>query len=125
MISETKMFDNLIIKRRTNIAKQLNEYFPLCISKMISDYDYYLEGKSYELADRSEGIYYVNELFDRVITVGNGRVLFGDNTVKIWNLKTCEYNTIDTKSNRFMKCIATFSDGRIIYDSRDDRTIRV
>src|SRR5579863_3989453 len=41
------MSDNLIIERRNKLTKYLNNFFPNDISKLISTYDYYLEGKTY------------------------------------------------------------------------------
>src|SRR5579863_6116814 len=44
-LREEVPFDNLIIKRRINVAKYLSDHLPNDVSKLISKYDYYLEGK--------------------------------------------------------------------------------
>jgi hypothetical protein len=46
---DTKLFDNLIVKRRKNITKVIVEFLPKDMSKLISNYDYHLEGMSYIL----------------------------------------------------------------------------
>jgi hypothetical protein len=49
MSSDIKTINNLIIERRINISEILNNFFPNVIAKVISEYDYHLEGKPYTL----------------------------------------------------------------------------
>jgi hypothetical protein len=72
--------DNFIIKRRTSIATYLNIFFPNVISKMISEYDYYLEGKATILTDHCEAL-------NDIAIFPDGRIISGscNGTMKIWN----------------------------------------
>jgi hypothetical protein len=50
-MTSTKFIDNHIAKRRTNIVKYAQYFFPKDIANLISNYDYYLEGISYTFKD--------------------------------------------------------------------------
>jgi WD40 repeat protein len=78
-----KPFDNLISKQRTNIAIFLNNFLPNDISKLISNYDYFLEGNAYTLEERVDNIKCLAQLPDgRLVSVSN------ENVIKIWDLNT-------------------------------------
>src|SRR5579863_5330157 len=98
--TKMKPSDNFIIERRFNIAKYLDIYFPKDISKLISNYDYYLEGKSYNFNGHTNVVTCIAVLSD-------GRIVSGsfDKTIKIWNLQTglCDMTFEDTS---WILCIA-------------------
>jgi WD40 repeat protein len=98
--TKMKPNDNFIIERRINIAKRLDIYFPKDISKLISNYDYYLEGKSYTFGGHTNVVTCIAVLSD-------GRIVSGsfDKTIKIWNLQTglCDMTFEDTS---WILCIA-------------------
>lgn len=51
-MNEEKSFaDNLIIERRKEIIKTIAHFFPNCIAKIISEYDYHLIGKKHTIKD--------------------------------------------------------------------------
>jgi hypothetical protein len=51
-VRNDKSIENLMIKRRKNISMHLINFFPKDITKMISEYDYYPECKSYIKIER-------------------------------------------------------------------------
>jgi WD40 repeat protein len=56
--------DNLIIKRRINIIHCIITFLPNVISRLISDYDYYLEGKSHTFKYPFNSLYCITVLPD-------------------------------------------------------------
>jgi WD40 repeat protein len=110
--------DNPMNERRKIIVKYLYNFIPNDLAKLISDYDYYLEGKIYTFSTR----YY----FDRFIAVLPDKRIVGDAgipTLKIWNLETDECEaTLEGHSKR-VSCISVFPDGRIITGSYDNTLV--
>jgi WD40 repeat protein len=87
---------NLIAKRRTDISKYLNNYLPIDLSKLVSEYDYYLEGKSYTLIDNNDHKSYT-DFITSIAVIPDEREFhlicgYQSGIIKIWNLKsgTCE-----------------------------------
>jgi WD40 repeat protein len=99
---------NFIVQRKINIATYLNTFFPNVISKLISEYDYYLEGKSYVLPGHSDKI-------TKIVTLPDGRIASSslDKTIKIWNLQTGLCDVTLTETSR-LSCLSVLPDGRIV-----------
>jgi WD40 repeat protein len=124
------LFENLINERRIDIAKCINEFLPKDVSKLISEYDYYLEGKSNTLMnffDLIESIKYYAILCKHYAfgASDNG----SSNTsckCNIWNLLTGECYTLFMDQAHFdgLKCIAVTHDKRIVSGSTD-RTLKL
>jgi WD40 repeat protein len=91
--------DNPMITRQINIINCLNDFLPNDVSKLISKYDYYLEGKSFTLNGHTHSV-------DTIGILSDGRIVSGsrDKTLKIWNLQTGQ------RSNPEGNCDVTFSD---------------
>jgi WD40 repeat protein len=111
--------DNLIIKRRSNITDILCDYFPKDVAKLISNYDYYLEGKIVHSFKDNTSIRCIAILSD-------GRIVSGsdDCTLKIWNLQTGKCDIIFRGHVGMVMCTAALSDGRIISGSTD-KTLKI
>src|SRR5579863_7756921 len=80
-----------MLERRKYIRTYLNSFIPIVISNLISEYDYYVNGKcEITLEGHFNAIYCCNFLsYDRefrIVSVSN------DNSIKIWNIQTgkCE-----------------------------------
>jgi WD40 repeat protein len=109
------MDDNLIIKRLNNIVDILYDFFPKDVAKLISNYDYYLEGKI---------VHSLNGHIDQVTCIAmlpDGRIVSGsdDGTLKIWNRKTGKCDITCKDDNYGIMCITVLADGRIVSGSRD------
>lgn len=120
------MYNNLIIERRINISKCLDTFFPNTISKLISEYDYYIEGKSYSLQGHTE---YVTCCAVLPKCYGN-KIISGscDRTLKLWNLETakCEHTFID--HTREIQCVSVvhFDETNIkIVSGSNDKTLKI
>lgn len=112
--SNMKPNDNFIIERRNNIVLYLNTLLPFVISKIISEYDYHFEGKSYVFEGHTNSVTCIAVLSD-------GRIVSGsrDKTIKVWNANTglCDITFID---NSEIFCIAALPEAyRIISGSRE------
>jgi WD40 repeat protein len=113
--------ENFIGKRRFNISVFLCDFFPKDIAKLISNYDYYLEGKNYIFNDRyPNDKEYSNINITRNISVlPDGNIVAGTNepSIKIWNVQTgyC-VNIFNSFVDHFsgIDCIKVLHDGRII-----------
>jgi hypothetical protein len=136
-MTNTNQFDNLILKRQINISKFLNTFFPKDISKLISEYDYYLEGISYTFTEYDTYIRCIVVLpggpsgccfaAERIV-VGSGK------QIKVWNLDTGKCDIILTGHTLDVNCIASLpvgpsnylADGaeRIVSGS-NDRTLKI
>jgi WD40 repeat protein len=104
--------DNFIIRRRTNIAKQLVIFLSMDVSKLISEYDYYLEGTTHTF--KFESFPYFGFL-DNIAILSDQRILYDS---KILNLQTGIHDVI---FNDVMRCVAVLPDGRIISESNTGR----
>jgi WD40 repeat protein len=100
-MNEIKANDNFIIKRRISIEKHLTNFFPNVVSKLISDYDYYLEGKAYNFKGHTSLIMCLAILPDERIVSGSF-----DNTIKVWNTNTGLCDITLTGHSQCVKCIA-------------------
>jgi WD40 repeat protein len=132
-----KSVDNLITKRRTNIIKYANDFLPLPkdVARIISEYDYYLEGKSYTFSNYTKTPSDYDDFINIVSVLPDGptgcgfaaeRVISGsdNNILKIWNVKTgeCEIvleGHISNNMTNIIKCIIVLSDRQIITGSTD------
>jgi WD40 repeat protein len=113
----TNKHENLIIKRRINITNYLITYFPSDIAKIISNYDYYLEGKSYIFEDYDNSIICITMLNDgRIISESNYNIL------KIWNLQSgsCE---VTFRIDCNIQCVNVLPDGRIVVATRSRKLL--
>jgi WD40 repeat protein len=115
--------DNLINKRRMNISNYLVEFFPSDISKLISTYDYYLEGKSYFLKNNERlNDPIMSKCFD---IFPDGRIVNGyNNNVEIWNSKTGNSDIIFEDHLGTVFCVAALSDERVVSGSVD-KTLKI
>jgi WD40 repeat protein len=113
------MNDNLIIKRRINISDLLNNSLPNVLAKLISEYDYYLEGNSYTLPD-------VFHFPDCLAELPGGQLMgiFADYTLKIWDLKTRICNVTWASGYNIAFCFALLPNNRIVCGSIDT-TLRI
>jgi WD40 repeat protein len=114
----TELIDNLIIKRRINIAECLNQIFINDISKLISEYDYYLEGKSCIFSIHNDAY---NE------TILANKYLFSAtyyNGFKLWNLQTgiCD---IAIEDESMITCVALDEQKMCLVTGYDDGTLKV
>jgi WD40 repeat protein len=129
MMSSVNPFDNLIIKRRSNIIKYVNDFLPKDISKLISEYDYHLEGKEHIL-NKNDFDFRV----DCIAVLPDGRIVVASNdqTIKILNLQTGKYDITFRAHSDIINCVATLPDpdgplgepGRIISGSTD-KTLKI
>ncbi|HLX54550.1 MAG TPA: hypothetical protein VKR58_11445 [Aquella sp.] len=117
------LMENQIIKRRLNIANHLITYFPNVIAKLISNYDYHLEGKTYTLVDSSTGSCH-DGFICSIAKLPDGRIVSRslDRTLKIWNPtgsleRVCCITDYEIFSP--ITCIAILPDGRIVSGSRN------
>jgi WD40 repeat protein len=110
-------------KRQIDIIKVLNPFFPNVITKLISNYDYHLDGKSYKLNDELNMIRSLVILSNERIVVGSKTV--NDPKIKIWNIDTgiCDTTFMDN-SKYGLKCLALLPDNRIVSESYD-KTIKI
>jgi WD40 repeat protein len=77
---DLKSCENLINKRRKNIVNYLDDFLLKDVSKIISEYDYYIEGKAYTFVGHTASIYCMTLLPDFRIVTGSR-----DSTLRIWN----------------------------------------
>jgi WD40 repeat protein len=93
---------NLIIERRSNIINMLCDFFPKDVAKLISNYDYYLEGK---IVHTFEGH---TDTISCVTILSDGRIVSGsyDKTLKIWNRRTGKCDITFTGHNNWVICVA-------------------
>jgi len=107
-MTDTKVIENFIIERRKRITHHLIVFLPSDISKLISEYDYELEGTAYTLTGHTDEIFCLALLPD-------GRIVSGadDNTIKIWNSYTgiCD---ITFTTETYVRYIDILHDGRIV-----------
>jgi WD40 repeat protein len=110
--------ESTINKRRTNIAKYLNDFLPNVVSKLISDYDYYLEGKIYTFSK--------NCRIDNCFAILPDKRIVGscENDVTIHNPETGDCEGIFKGHTDRVSCIAVLPDGRIVTGSCDN-TLRL
>src|SRR5579863_9886525 len=80
IMTDLKSCENLINKRRKNIVNYLDEFLLKDISSIVSEYDYYIEGKSYTFVGHSDTITSIILLPDSRIVTGSH-----DSTLRIWN----------------------------------------
>ena len=122
-MSNSKSNDNNLYlnkeNRQNNIKQSLITFFPNVIAKLISEYDYYLEGNSYTLEGHIDEVNCISVLPD-------GRIISGsyDKTLKIWNPSTgnCDHTFIGHTDA--VRCIAILPNGRIISGS-SDKTLKI
>jgi WD40 repeat protein len=114
-MSDMEPFENLIIKRRTNISNYISKFFPNVIAKLISEYDYYLKGKANIITNQSElneHLYRARWCFElpdkRIVSV------LGDKRIKIWNMQTQKCDITFESDDHYIFCANILSDGRII-----------
>lgn len=118
-MSSIEMKNNLITKRRENIAKYSNDYVLDDLSKIISSYDYYIfKDKPYTIKGHYDSVTCIIVSVDKIITGSR------DNTIKIWNVTngSCECTLIGHSD--MVECLAFISDSEIISASRDN-TIKI
>jgi WD40 repeat protein len=125
MLSTINSSDNLILERRKNISNYLTIYLPKELTKIVSEYDYHLEGKSFTLKSYSKytrKFYSSHDTVVRCIAVlPNERIISGshDGDLKVWNLKTGICDITYHGHSDWIICIATLPNGRIVTGSRD------
>jgi WD40 repeat protein len=119
MVSKTS-FDNPIVNRRNNITKYIIHFFPKDISKIISNYDYHLEGKATDVTKVCP------KNISCCFALPDGRIVFGLCTGKltIWNPKNKECEITFKKHREWVSCITFVSDGHIVSGS-GDTTIKI
>jgi WD40 repeat protein len=109
--------DNLIIKRRNDLLNYLVTYFPNDLSKIISSYDYYLEGKSLDFKCK-----WMNCI--AVFPDSLGKIVGAcENKLIIWNAKNGNFeNTLVENYERnqyagkdIIRCVAILPDESIVY----------
>jgi len=106
LISDINSNDNLMEKRKANIIN--NSIFPKDIAKIINDYDYHLEGKSYTFIGHRKSVNCIAVLPDGRIVSGSGY-----QTIKIWNLLTGRCDITLKVTDYWVTSIAVLLDGRI------------
>jgi WD40 repeat protein len=121
--------NNLIIKRQITIAEYLSKFVPNVIADLISDYDYYLEGKSIiaercrflNMQDEDSKTYYISN--NRIAILSDGIIVNGShNLIELYDLQTEESDYIADHSsisnfNSPIYCIAVLSDNRVVTGS--------
>jgi WD40 repeat protein len=118
--------DNLIIKRRINISKVIDIFFPKDISKLISEYDYHLQGISCIFKHGFEQMHEIENIFvvkRSAYAINKEQLIVGINSgsddyhlLTVWNLSN------DKCDNKFQDptCFydaAVLPDGRIVSQS--------
>src|SRR5579863_2126743 len=115
----TKLFEK---NRRQILENYLNVIFPNAMANLISEYDCYLEGKSF-IVDCFPDVPQISSLDhiggNRIIrcisTLHDGRIAIGgDNICKIINPQTGLSDAVFTNFSGSVSCITELRDGRII-----------
>jgi WD40 repeat protein len=108
-MSDTELIGNITSKRKICLINIIIDFLPIVLSKIISEYDYYFEGKLCTLVENCDSINCINELYD-------GRIISGsdDGIIKIWNQHNgkCELTILAAVCS--IKCCAVLSDRQII-----------
>jgi WD40 repeat protein len=107
IMNSMKPNHNFINTRRINIANYLNTFFPSDISKLVSKYDYYLEGKSCTLLKHSNTITCLAALPD-------GRIVSGstDGIIRLWDLQNGLHHVMyKNDDSERINCIIIMYDG--------------
>jgi WD40 repeat protein len=120
-MSNTNLFCNLIAKRQRNIINLLKYFVPTVIARIIGDYDYYIEGKAYTIANVISPIDYVTILPDERIACG-----LRNGTINIWNPKTGLCDITFNESTRFVHHVAVIINKkgiRLISESNNNTLI--
>jgi WD40 repeat protein len=106
-------------KRQIDIINLLKYFIPNDVAKLISCYDYYLEGIAYTFAKDSSRFLCVDILPD-------GRIVSGslNGNVNIWNLMNGNKDITFIDNKKYTCCVATLPDGRIISGS-DSGELRI
>jgi WD40 repeat protein len=105
-----------MLERRKFIKKYLNDFTPVVISNLISEYDYHVNGNcEIILQGHDDGIHCCNLLPDnrelRVVSVGQHE------GIKIWNIRTKKCELTIKSFTPFKPLCYISSDGRIIKES--------
>jgi WD40 repeat protein len=118
-------FDNLIIKRRKNISNTLTRYFPKELAELISNYDYYFEGKSYSLKipSKCQG----HSSIRSIIVLPGGRIANEsfDNKINIWNSLNGIHESTFSGDFCTRYCNSVLPDGRMVGYSIDNMTLKI
>jgi WD40 repeat protein len=103
--------NNFITERRINIITYINTFFPKDISKLISEYDYYLKGVAHTFLNTG-----CIDSIAQIATLPGGRIVsrFNYHTITICNLQTglCDISFSETAQ---ITCMNVLRDGRIVY----------
>jgi WD40 repeat protein len=104
--------NNFVIGRRISITTYLHTFFPKVVSNLISEYDYYLEGKSNNLTGHSCSV-------NCFAILPDGRLVSGsdDKSIKIWNMQDGKCEVIFTGHKNEVTCITVLHDGYIVSGS--------
>jgi len=111
--------DNLMIKRRMYIADYLIIFFPKVITKLVSEYDYCIEGKAHTFILENICVW----SSECVAILSNNQIICGScDDLKIWKIKSgqqieCELTLKGHTS--YVSCIDVLQDGRIVSGSHD------
>jgi WD40 repeat protein len=110
-------------QRRIHIEKCICSYFPKDITKLISIYDYYLEG---EFRTINSGDYISHNKIEYVALLPDGRIVASVDfyNICIWNPETESPDHYFRAGNSFISFINVLSDGRIMSGSYD-ATIKI
>jgi WD40 repeat protein len=107
--------DNLIIKRRKNISKLLDDFFPNDLSKLIGEYDYYIAGTPHTIKQS-------NASWDLIVPLSDNRLIVTNfDKINIWNLQTGKWDILRSMDyrNAFINYIVKLPDDRIVVASHD------
>jgi WD40 repeat protein len=103
--------DNLVIGRRKIFLKNfLDNFFPIDLSKLISEYDYHIEGISQTIKyDSSSWNFFALQSDNRLIVTNYDRI-------NMCNLQTGKWDTLPDMNyrNEFINCIVKLPDDRIV-----------
>jgi WD40 repeat protein len=103
-----------MISQRITIINYLYDSLPTVIGKLISEYDYHIEGNSYTFADNCGAVYCSAELSGKRIVCGSS-----DGTLKIWNLQTGNYDIVLEDHTSKIHRVAVLNDKQFVSGSSD------
>jgi WD40 repeat protein len=115
-MADLELCENLINKRRKNIVNHLDDFLLKDISKIVSEYDYYIEGKSYTFMGHTD-------LITRMILLPDSRIVTGsyDSTLRIWNPHNGNCDMIYTGHSDHIYCLLSLPDECIASGSIDGK----
>jgi WD40 repeat protein len=113
LISDVYSQDSIIKKRKISIMNNINS-LPKDLTKIICEYDYSLEGKSYTFIGHRKSVCCLTLLPDERIASG-----CDFRTIKVWNVTTGKCDITFDAALTDVTCIAALHDGRIVSGSYD------